>query len=135
MLQLQGYGIYRPAIQFTGWFEKKLKQKMLHEAGCVCAACGGAFQNPWEAQFHHRNPETKGFHLSHRDMEGRTLEEIEAEHKKGEWLHPDCHKHAHQTNDPNRFDSEYLQNKEDSHSAESKRLGRLRGKIKFSALA
>lgn len=126
MLQLRVYGTYRPVIQFEGWKEKQLKAKMLEAIDYKCAACGKGFDGPWDAQFHHRNPETKKFHLNHREMENKKLEDIQNEHKKGEWLHGACHKEAHKTNDPNRFDPEYLKSKVKERNEENKRLSNLR---------
>jgi len=138
-LLVSGYGSYIPNKSYTPYFageaEKAIRDRLLIDAGSKCACCGEPFDPHWNAEFHHRNPEKKRFHLNHRDMEGRTMDEIMEEYRGGEFLHSECHKKAHKHNTPARFDSDYLSHKAIRQIEEDERLGRLRGKIRFSVVA
>ena len=89
---LEGRGYYRCKKCRSAAVAKRrrvVKQKLVEEAGGVCAVCGYA-QVPAALQFHHIDPDGKEFHIAHRGH-SRSLARCRKEIRKCILLCANCH--------------------------------------------
>jgi transposase len=68
---------------------RQVKRQLVSEAGGACALCGFS-GHPRALEFHHVNPSTKKFHLSHQGLM-RGINEMRAEAAKCVLLCANCH--------------------------------------------
>jgi transposase len=68
---------------------RRVKRQLVSEAGGACAICGFS-GHPRALQFHHVDPATKKFHLSHQGLT-RGISEMRAEAAKCVLLCANCH--------------------------------------------
>lgn len=68
---------------------RRVKRQLVSEAGGACAICGFS-DHPRALQFHHVDPTTKKFHLSHQGLT-RGIREMRAEAAKCVLLCANCH--------------------------------------------
>jgi transposase-like protein len=89
---LENRGAYRckrcRSDSVSQW-RQRLKRTLIAEAGGACAICGYS-RHPSALQFHHVDPATKEFALSHEGVT-RSLERARAEAKKCVLLCANCH--------------------------------------------
>lgn len=68
---------------------RRVKRQLVKEAGGACVICGFS-SHPRALEFHHVDPATKKFHLSHQGLT-RGIREMRAEAAKCVLLCANCH--------------------------------------------
>jgi 5-methylcytosine-specific restriction endonuclease McrA/DNA-binding CsgD family transcriptional regulator len=89
---LENRGAYRCKrcrSESVSQWRRRLKQRLIAEAGGACAICGYS-RHPSALHFHHLNPASKRFALSHQGVT-RSLERARAEARKCVLLCANCH--------------------------------------------